>query len=172
LIVRLGLDPPSEGVRMTLDRQIQIRRSRLSFLSDLMQRAGSRMGGSDLKRGANRYGERSAARSRSYGFGPPSARSNLTRTTPIERSGEKGRGVAVLLAGARSPRRRFAGDDRTWPSGLRLARDHAVEEAGGTGNPPVLSSWRVGARVGDPRGEGGSGRRTRRRARVPGSTAA
>jgi hypothetical protein len=135
-----------------------------------MQRAGSKMSGSDLKRGANRYGQRSAVRSRSYGFEPPSARSNLTRTTPIGRLGEKRRGVAALGRRSSAPRRRFAGDDQTWPSGLRLGRDQAVENAGGTGNPPGLSTWRIGARVGDPRGEGGSGRRTRRCACVLGAT--
>jgi hypothetical protein len=77
--------------------------------------------------------------------------------------------AAVQVAGDALPRRRYAGDGQTWPSGLRLARDHAVEEAGGTGNPPGLSSWRIGARVGDSRGEGGSGRRSRRRACVPGA---
>jgi hypothetical protein len=48
--------------------------------------------------------------------------------------------AAVQVAGDALPRRRYAGDGQTWPSGLRLARDHAVEEAGGTGNPPGLSS--------------------------------
>jgi hypothetical protein len=88
--VRLGLDPLSEGVRVTLDRRIQIRRSRLSFLSDLMQRAGSKMSGSDLKRGANRYGQRSAAGSRSKGHGSMRLRSNLIRGFQIGRPGTEG----------------------------------------------------------------------------------
>jgi hypothetical protein len=96
MIWRLGLDPTREGVRATLPRRIQIRRSRLSLLSDLMQRAGSKMDGSDSKQGANRYARFGSLGSRSHGSDPPRARSNLTRSPPIGRLREKGKEGAAL----------------------------------------------------------------------------
>jgi hypothetical protein len=56
-----------------------------------------------------------------------------------------------------SPRWRYAGDGQSWPSGLHPGRGQAGENAGGTCNAPERTAWRIGARVGDPRGEGGSG---------------
>jgi hypothetical protein len=71
-----------------------------------------------------------------------------------------------------SPRRRFARVGRSRCSGLGFGRDQAPEVEHDVGNPSRRSRRRVRARVGDPHGEGGSGRQTRRRARVPGATEA
>jgi hypothetical protein len=118
MIWRLGLDPSREGVRATLTRRIQIRRSRFSLLSDLMQRTGSKMDGSDLKQGANRYARFGSLGSRSHGLDPPRARSNLARSTPIGRLRKKGGGPGAATARRRwLPRRCSAGADdlgRQW----------------------------------------------------------
>jgi hypothetical protein len=87
-------------------------------------------------------------------------------------SGRWARGTAAPATGARLPRRRLAGDGRSWPSGLHPGRDQVLEVEHDMGNSSRRSGRRTRARVGDPHGEGGSGRRTRRRARVPGSGAA
>jgi hypothetical protein len=71
--------------------------------------------------------------------------------------GVLGARVAAGVAGDDSPRRRYAGDGQSWPSGLHPGRGQAREDAGGTCNAPERSAWWIGAQVGDPHGEGDSG---------------
>jgi hypothetical protein len=110
----------------------------ISLLSDPLQHAGSRMDGSDLKQGANRYERFRSLGSRSQGSDPPRARSNLTRSTPIGRLREKWKEGAALRrrrpksAAARlGTRRSSAFPPLRWPK-LHDFRPRSTTEARGS----------------------------------------
>jgi hypothetical protein len=61
------------------------------------------------------------------------------------------------VTGAQLLRRRFAGADLSWCSGLGFGRDQALEVEHDVGNSFMYSRGRIGARFRASHGEGGSG---------------
>jgi hypothetical protein len=70
---------------------------------------------------------------------------------------QKGRGLAALLAGEQSRRRRLAGAGLSRLSGPHLARGQVLEEARGTVNPSGHPGQRIGGPVEALHGRGGTG---------------